>query len=77
MSNGSKHKPEILTKEELMSWLKLKSIKSVYYLVEKRKIPFFKLGGQLRFNQEEVLSCFDNLQIEPIGLKQNYGNTKR
>lgn len=44
---------EFLTVRELAKWIKL-SESHVYFLVNKNKIPFAKLGGKLLFNKDNI-----------------------
>jgi excisionase family DNA binding protein len=44
---------DFLTVRELGKWLKL-SESHIYSLVNKKKIPFFKIGGKLLFDKEKI-----------------------
>lgn len=44
---------EFLTVRELAKWIKL-SESHVYFLVNKNKIPFAKLGGKLLFDKDKI-----------------------
>jgi excisionase family DNA binding protein len=48
---------EVLTVEEVAALLKLKPA-TIYSWVQKRQIPFHKLGGAVRFYKNEVLEYF-------------------
>ncbi len=48
---------EILTPRELSKKLKI-PLPSIYCMVSRKQIPYFKIGGRLRFNQDEVLAHF-------------------
>jgi len=64
MSIGSNTENRIkafLTPKELADLL-IVSVPTVYRLVEKRQIPFYKIGGGLRFKLED----FETFRIEPI-----------
>ncbi len=65
---------QLLTLDELAGWLKI-SKPSVYRLVQKRQIPFYKVGGSLRFGKNDIMSYLQKNKIESIGHKQ-YGNKK-
>ena len=44
---------DFLTVKELSKWIKL-SESHIYFLVNKRKIPFAKLGGKLLFDKQKI-----------------------
>jgi excisionase family DNA binding protein len=50
---------DFLTVKELSKWIKL-SESHIYFLVNKRKIPFAKLGGKLLFDKEKIKEWIDN-----------------
>jgi len=54
-----------ITPEELADIFKI-SKSSVYRLIDKRQIPFFKIGGKLRFSQSDIDKYLENVHIEPI-----------
>ncbi len=74
MPIGSNLIPQLLTPDELAGLFKI-SKSSVRRLIDKRQIPFFKVGGSLRFDMNDILSYLQQKRIEPIGLNQ-YGNKK-
>ena len=43
----------LLTVQEVAEMLKI-SVSTLYRWVHKREIPFVKLGGKLRFNEDEI-----------------------
>lgn len=43
----------LLTINEVAEMLKI-SVSTLYRWVNKREIPFVKLGGKLRFNEDEI-----------------------
>ena len=43
----------LLTVQEVAEMLKI-SVSTLYRWVNKREIPFVKLGGKLRFNEDEI-----------------------
>jgi len=55
----------LITPRELASLLRL-SLASVYRLVDKRALPFYKIGGNLRFSRPEVEKYLDCVRIDPI-----------
>ena len=44
---------EFMTVRELAQWIKL-SESHIYFMVNKKKIPFAKLGGKLLFEREKI-----------------------
>ena len=63
-SNAEKIKA-FLTPEELADMLEI-SKATVYRLVNKRQIPFNKIGGSLRFRKTDIDKFLDAERIEPI-----------
>lgn len=57
---------EFLTVRELAKWIKL-SESHVYFLVNKNKIPFAKLGGKLLFDKDKII----------MWIEQNSSNTPK
>ncbi|HEV8328646.1 MAG TPA: helix-turn-helix domain-containing protein [Nitrospiraceae bacterium] len=58
----------VLTLEEACQLLKLKPSR-LYYLTSMRLIPFYKVGGSLRFEQGELLRWFERHRHEPGGTR--------
>ena len=56
---------ELLTIPEVARLLKL-SVPSVRRLQQQRRIPFFKVGGTIRFNKSDVATYLMNRRVEPI-----------
>ena len=54
-----------ITPDELAEIFKI-SKSSVYRLIDKRQITFFKIGGKLRFAQKDVNDYLENVRIEQI-----------
>jgi excisionase family DNA binding protein len=54
-----------LSPQELAVFLNI-SVKTVYRLIEKRLIPFYKIGGSLRFRKEDVEEYLTKSLINPI-----------
>jgi excisionase family DNA binding protein len=67
-------KTELLTRDELAQLLKI-SRASVYRLVERRQLPFYKIGNSLRFDKRDVVAFLLQNRIEAFGT-QRYGSTK-
>ena len=55
----------LLKVDELADYWKI-SKPTVYRLVEKRSIPFHKIGGSLRFSKADIDSYMQQNRIEPI-----------
>lgn len=55
----------LITPEELASVLRM-SRPSVYRLIGKRKIPFYKISGSLRFKDSDVKKYIEDARIGPI-----------
>jgi len=56
---------DFLTVKELSKWIKL-SESHIYFLVNKRKIPFAKLGGKLLFDKQKIKDWIDENSPEPV-----------
>ncbi len=54
-----------LTPDEMAECLAV-SKTTLYRLVAKRQIPFYKIGGSLRFKKDEMEKYFDDCRIGPI-----------
>jgi excisionase family DNA binding protein len=39
---------------------------TAYRIVESRKIPFYKIGGTIRFDEKDILAYLAKNRIEPI-----------
>jgi excisionase family DNA binding protein len=57
--------PNLLTPDDLAAFLSI-SKTGVYRLVEKRRIPFFRVGGSLRFEKKDVLSYLQGNRVESV-----------
>lgn len=55
----------LITPKELTSILNI-SMATVYRLVDSRKIPFFKVGGRLRFCKTDIDRYLKGVRFEPI-----------
>lgn len=60
-----------ITPDELAEIFKI-SKSSIYRLIDKRQIPFFKIGGKLRFAQRDVDNYLENVRIEQIAKQHEY-----
>ena len=52
----------LLTTKELMSFLNLSRTK-IWELVKKENLPAFKLGGDYRYRQSEVIVWLENYRV--------------
>jgi excisionase family DNA binding protein len=57
--------PLLLTPFELAEFLRI-SRSSVYRLVAKRALPFYHVGGALRFSRDEVLRYLEETLIPSV-----------
>ena len=57
---------ELLTRDEVAHLLKI-SRAGVYRLVEHRRIPFYKVGGSLRFAKSDVIAYLRQHRVTAIG----------
>ena len=42
------------------------SRKTVYRLVDRRLVPFYKIGGVLRFRKEDIEEYLNTTRIDPV-----------
>mgnify|MGYP000950884385 CR=1 FL=1 len=75
MNIGSSVK-KLITPEDLMKFLNI-SKSSVYRLVDKRSIPFYKIGGNLRFSIDDIEGYLNTVKIEPIEKQYEYIQKKQ
>ncbi len=64
MNNGSTLN-KLISTEDLTGILNI-SKSSVYRLVDSRKIPFYKIGGSLRFKEDDILVYLESSKFDPI-----------
>jgi excisionase family DNA binding protein len=64
MNNGS-NLNKLISVEDLMEIFKI-SKSSVYRLVDNRKIPFYKIGGSLRFKEDDIVIYLESSRFEQI-----------
>lgn len=62
--NSISNKP-FLTPGDLATVLSI-SRPTIYRLIEQRVIPFYKIGGSLRFKKEDVKAFLDESRVNPI-----------
>jgi excisionase family DNA binding protein len=56
---------EILTPDQLCEFLNIKK-STLYSRVERREIPFFRIGRLLRFRRADIDRWLDSLKAEPL-----------
>jgi len=39
---------------------------TAYRIVDGRKIPFYKIGGVIRFSEQDILKYLEDCRVEPI-----------
>ena len=67
-SNANNSIKAFLKPEELAAFLSI-SKPTVYRLIERRQIPFYKVGGSLRFKKDDIFAYSENNRIEPIDMQ--------
>jgi excisionase family DNA binding protein len=60
---------QYLTVKELAEWVKL-SESHIYFLVNKKKIPFAKIGGKLLFDSGKIKDWIESSSFENQNTKQ-------
>ncbi len=55
---------KLLTVDEIAAMFRV-SKTTVYRIVESRLIPFYRLGGKLRFKEDEVLAYLEAQRVKP------------
>jgi excisionase family DNA binding protein len=66
MTGLPENRPErLITVADLAETLKV-STKTVYRLVESRKLPHYRLAGGLRFRMADVNDYVDACRVEPV-----------
>ena len=61
----------LITPDELSRIFKI-SKPSVYRLVDNRILPFYKVGGSLRFSISDINEYLSNVKVEPIQKQYEY-----
>ena len=57
---------ELLTIAEVADLLKI-SVPSVRRLQQRRLIPFFKVGGSVRFTRSDIVSFLNKRRVDAVG----------
>ena len=57
---------ELLTIPEVARLLKI-SVPSVRRLQQQRRIPFFKVGGRIRFERNDIVAYLQKRRVHSIG----------
>ncbi|OGL77072.1 hypothetical protein A3E97_01595 [Candidatus Uhrbacteria bacterium RIFCSPHIGHO2_12_FULL_47_12] len=70
-----KNQDQLLTVEELGAYLKI-SKSSVYRMIERRLIPFFKIRSGLRFDIADVEKYLLSCRTEAMNDENVYGSLK-
>ena len=58
--------PKLLTPDELADALRISKV-SVYRLVEKRLLPFYRVRGSLRFEEKDVIAYLERKRVGSAG----------
>ncbi|MEH2480604.1 excisionase family DNA binding protein [Nitrobacteraceae bacterium AZCC 2146] len=66
MPTNSSQTMELLTIAEVAEFLKI-SESTVRRLQQRRLIPFFKVGGSVRFVKSDLVSYLEKQRVETIG----------
>jgi excisionase family DNA binding protein len=65
MSNISLNNLKLLSIKDLSKIFNI-SQATAYRIVDSRKISFYKIGGVLRFSEDDILKYLEENRIEPI-----------
>ena len=65
MTNDSGSINELLTVDDVAEFLKI-SVPSVRRLQQKRLIPFYKVGGGIRFSMSDLLSYLESNRVDSL-----------
>jgi excisionase family DNA binding protein len=63
---NSNQLPEMLSTDDLAKIFRISKV-STYRLVEQRRIPFYKIGGSLRFAKDDVMKFLNDNKFEARG----------
>lgn len=66
--------PRLLTVEQVAERLGI-STSTVYRLTWRRRLPFYRLPGGLRFSEADVRAFLRSRRVEPVDLS-TYGSTQ-
>jgi len=69
MNESSIKNLNLLSTEDLAKILKM-SKTAVYRLISERKIPFYKIGHNIRFDEKDILKYLEDNRVEPINYKR-------
>ncbi len=58
-------KPKLLTLQEVATLFRV-SKQTVYRMVESRILPFYRIVGSLRFNEDEMLMYLESQRVVPM-----------
>jgi excisionase family DNA binding protein len=58
-------KPKLLTLQEVADLFRV-SKPTIYRMVESRILPFYRIVGSLRFNEDEMLSYLEGQRVMPM-----------
>jgi excisionase family DNA binding protein len=75
MKKNKENLSEFLTVRELAQWIKL-SESHIYFMVNKKKIPFAKLGGKLLFEREKIRKWIESNSNTVAPVKKTKKKTK-
>jgi len=75
MKKNKENLSEFLTVRELAQWIKL-SESHIYFMVNKKKIPFAKLGGKLLFEREKIRKWIESNSNTVTPVKKKKEKTK-
>ena len=62
---------KLLTLDEVAELLRV-SKTSVYRLVERRALPFYRVSGLLRFDHADIETFLGTGRVEPVGNNQQH-----
>ena len=65
MKNNIEIKNKLLTPDQLADFLNI-SKTTIYRLIDSRKIPFYKIGGSIRFDKKDIMNYLQESKINPI-----------
>jgi len=68
MNENSINNLKLLSIKDLAKFFNI-SKATAYRIVEGRKIPFYKIGGVLRFAEKDILKYLEDNRVEPIKYK--------
>ena len=64
-----------LSSEELASYFNV-SVKTIYRRIESRDLPFYKIGGCIRFKKEDVDNYLNKVLVESVSKKYEHIQTR-